>query len=82
MIDLRNTRHARRITKYAEWASCAFLFAGVWLVNNRDPRAFVFWILGNGLSVWPHIEKRMWGMVIRDIGFLAMAVWGLVKWNV
>jgi hypothetical protein len=57
------------------------LFIGVWLNARLNRKCFWLWIAGNLISAAIHGYNWQVMFVVRDIGFVALAVYGLRKWS-
>jgi nicotinamide riboside transporter PnuC len=61
------------ITAIAVW--------GVILNNRRNRFCFYLWLVSNTLSLAVHVVAGLWGLALRDLIFLVLAVEGLRKWR-
>ena len=59
----------------------AIAIAGVVGNNHRRIWCFPLWWASNTLTAAIHYHAGLWGLLARDLVFLALAVWGWFAWR-
>jgi len=62
-------------------AATVIAVLGVILNNSRLIWCFPLWIVSNSLTAWIHYRTQIWSLLLRDLIFLALAVWGWWLWS-
>jgi len=62
-------------------AAMVIAVLGVILNNSRLIWCFPLWIVSNTLTAWIHYRTQIWSLLLRDLIFLALAVWGWWLWS-
>ena len=63
-----------------DWFAMVLTFSAIYLLGNKSRVGFLIMILGNvcwaAIGTWAH----SYGMLLANLGFLAMNVRGYLKW--
>lgn len=59
----------------------ALAVTGVILNNRKSIYCFIFWLCSNALSAGIHIHAGLYGLTIRDLIFMVLAVEGIILWK-
>jgi len=62
-------------------ASGLTLIGNVILIRNKSWKAFIIFIIGNGIFTYYWFIKHEWATMILVIIFLGQNVWGLITWR-
>lgn len=68
-------------TDYFDTLTTGIFFAGMWLMANKKVEHWVFWIVGNLISVPLYFVKGLGFSGIQFIIFLFLAYQGHIAWN-
>ncbi len=64
-----------------EWVAMILAVSGVLFNNFRSSWCFPLWLASNSLSAWFHRRDRRYGLLTRDLIFIALALWGWWLWR-
>ena len=65
----------------AGWVAVVFALVGCWLNNRKVAACFLVWMVSNAISLWIHIDCKVWSLAVRDAAFLVLAIEGWRKWR-
>ena len=75
-------KHSRRwLIEGGQWVATVLAVVGVLLNNARIRWCFPLWFVSNVISLAYHIRARLWGLVVRDMIFVALAIAGWFQWG-
>jgi nicotinamide riboside transporter PnuC len=72
---------AHLIIEAVSLLACIIAVAGVVLNNRKMRLCFPLWVASNLLSLAVHLYSWLFGMVLRDIVFIILAVEGWILWK-
>jgi len=64
-----------------DWVAAAFELCGNWLVGNKKPAAFVFYMVCNVLWALTAIHKGIYGLLMITVVSFVINVRNLRKWK-
>ena len=71
----------RNSVEVVSWLATGIAVTGVVLNNHQSAWCFGFWLVSNSLTACIHLKSRLWGLMVRDLIFLALAVDGWWRWT-
>ena len=66
---------------YADTITTAIFFVGMWLMAKRKIENWIFWILGNIISVPLYLYKGLAFTSLQYLGFTFIAIFGYIAWK-
>ncbi|MDG1451942.1 MAG: nicotinamide riboside transporter PnuC [Polaribacter sp.] len=66
---------------YADTITTAIFFVGMWLMAKRIFANWIFWILGNIISVPLYLYKGLAFTSLQYLGFTFIAIFGYIAWK-
>ena len=66
---------------YADTFTTAIFFVGMWLMAKRKIENWIFWILGNIISVPLYFYKGLTFTSLQYFGFTFIAIFGYIAWK-
>ena len=66
---------------YADTITTAIFFVGMWLMAKRKIENWIFWILGNIISVPLYFYKGLTFTSLQYFGFTFIAIFGYIAWK-
>ena len=66
---------------YADTITTAIFFVGMWLMAKRKIENWIFWILGNIISVPLYLYKGLAFTSLQYLGFTFIAIFGYIEWK-
>lgn len=70
-----------RITDYFDTFTSGIFFAGMWLMAHKKIEHWIFWILGNLISIPLYFVKGLGFSGLQFIIFLVLAIQGYIEWK-
>lgn len=70
-----------QFTDYADTFTTGIFFAGMWLMANKKIENWIFWIVGNIISVPLYWVKGLGFSSVQFSVFLILAVYGYIAWK-
>ncbi|MDG1056537.1 MAG: nicotinamide riboside transporter PnuC, partial [Flavobacteriaceae bacterium] len=70
-----------RLTDYFDTFTTAVFFAAMWLMANKKIEHWLFWIIGNLISIPLYFIKGLGFSGLQFIIFLILAVQGYFEWK-
>jgi len=67
--------------KVLEWFTTALAITGVILNNARVRECFLLWMVSNLATLIIHYRAKLWGLAVRDLVFLVLAIAGWFMWG-
>jgi nicotinamide mononucleotide transporter len=68
-------------TAYVDTLTTAIFFTGMWLMANRKIENWIFWIIGDIISVPLYFYKGLAFTAFQYIIFTIIAIWGYKAWQ-
>ncbi len=68
-------------TAYVDTFTTALFFVGMWLMAKRKIENWIFWILGDAISIPLYFYKGLTLTSIQFVGFTLLALWGYQSWK-
>ena len=69
------------IVSYIDIMTTAIFFAAMWLMANRKVESWIFWIVGNIISIPLYLHKGLAFTSIQYFIFTVIAIAGYIKWK-
>jgi len=69
------------IVSYIDILTTAIFFAAMWLMAKRKVESWIFWIVGNIISVPLYLHKGLAFTSIQYFIFTVIAIAGYIKWK-
>jgi len=66
---------------YADTVTTAIFFVGMWLMARRKIENWIFWIIGNVISVPLYFYKGFTFTTLQYLGFTFIAIFGYIAWK-
>ena len=66
---------------YADTVTTAIFFVGMWLMARRKIENWIFWIIGNIISVPLYLYKGFTFTSFQYLGFTVIAIYGYLAWK-
>ncbi len=66
---------------YADTITTAIFFVGMWLMAKRKIENWIFWILGDIISVPLYLYKGLAFTSLQYLGFTFIAIFGYIAWK-
>ena len=66
---------------YVDTITTAIFFVGMWLMAKRKIENWIFWILGNIISVPLYLYKGLAFTSLQYLGFTFIAIFGYIAWK-
>ena len=70
-----------RVTDYFDTFTSGIFFAGMWLMAHKKIEHWMFWILGNLISIPLYFVKGLGFSGLQFIIFLVLAIQGYMQWK-
>jgi len=68
-------------TAYVDTFTTAIFFVGMWLMAKRKVENWIFWIVGDLISIPLYFYKGLTFTSMQYIGFTVLAVYGFLAWK-
>ena len=68
-------------TAYVDTLTTAIFFVGMWLMAKRKIENWIFWIIGNVISVPLYFYKGLTFTSFQYLGFTIIAIFGYLAWK-
>ncbi|MEN8187576.1 MAG: nicotinamide riboside transporter PnuC [Bacteroidota bacterium] len=68
-------------TAYVDTITTAVFFVGMWLMAKRKLENWIFWIIGDIISVPLYIYKGLAFTSFQYLGFTVLAIFGYISWR-
>ncbi len=68
-------------TAYVDTITTAVFFVGMWLMAKRKIENWIFWIIGDIISVPLYLYKGLAFTSIQYLGFTFIAIYGYIAWK-
>ena len=68
-------------TAYADTVTTAIFFVGMWLMARRKLENWIYWIIGDVISVPLYLYKGLALTSIQYLGFTVIAIYGYKAWK-
>jgi nicotinamide mononucleotide transporter len=69
------------LTAYVDTITTAIFFVGMWLMAKRKIENWIYWIIGDIISVPLYLYKGLAFTSIQYIGFTIIAIFGYLSWK-
>ena len=66
---------------YADTLTTAIFFVGMWLMARRKIENWIFWIIGDVISVPLYLYKGLTFTSLQYLGFTVIAIFGYLAWK-
>lgn len=70
-----------RVTDYFDTFTSGIFFAGMWLMAHKKIEHWMFWILGNLISIPLYLVKGLGFSSLQFTIFLVLAIQGYIEWK-
>jgi nicotinamide mononucleotide transporter len=70
-----------RVTDYFDTFTSGIFFAGMWLMAHKKIEHWMFWILGNLISIPLYFVKGLGFSGLQFTIFLVLAIQGYIEWK-
>jgi hypothetical protein len=82
MFTKKNSRWWRwGLVEGGQLVATALAVGGVLLNNARIRWCFPVWFVSNVICLRYHLQARLWGMAVRDVIFIGLAIAGWFQWG-
>ena len=71
----------KNLIKLGQMAATVLSVAGVLLNNGQNRWCFPLWLVSNAICFGYHWRARLFGLAVRDVIFLVLAVAGWIQWS-
>ena len=68
-------------TAYVDTFTTAIFFVGMWLMAKRKVENWIFWIVGDLISIPLYFYKGLTFTSMQYLGFTVLAVYGFLAWK-